>query len=93
MQCRTAVFKPEPVVEVIAPAADFPACIEIEHSDAWQLQAPPATIEIPAIEALGTNRVAAAKNIEQFPFNFSGAIKDALDYLANVSDPTTGSIG
>ena len=93
MQRRAAVLKPELVVEIIAPTADFAVCIEVEHSDAWQLQTPSATIEIPTIEALGANRVTAPEDVQQFPLNFPGAFEDALDYLANVCEPTTGSSG
>src|SRR5580704_8646605 len=90
MQRRTAVLKPELVVEIIAPTADFPVCIEVEHSDAWQLQTPSATIEIPTIEPFRANRVTAPKDFQQFPLDFPGALEDALDYLANVCGSNHG---
>src|ERR1700687_860222 len=90
MEPRTASFATELVVEVIAPTANFAIGVEIEHSDARQLETPSLAVEIPAVQALGTNRVAAPKHVEQFPFHLSGLVEDALNNLANVHPPDHG---
>jgi hypothetical protein len=43
----------------------------------------PLPSKIPTVEALGTDRVTAPKDVQQFPLDFLSPVKDSLDYLAN----------
>src|SRR5437870_8833611 len=85
MQGRPAVLEPQAIVEIIAPAADFACGIEIEHPNAREFETPTVAVEIPAVEALGNNRIAATEAGAQFPVHPARELHDACDNYAYVA--------
>jgi hypothetical protein len=84
VQGRAALGEPQLVVEVVSPAADLALVVHVEHADAGELEPPPLAVEVPTVEALGADRLAAAEDVAELPLDSLREVEDALDDLADV---------
>src|SRR5262249_50682873 len=81
---RAAFREPQLVVEIVSPTADLALVVHVEHADAGQLESPSFAVEIPTVETLRADRLAATEDVAQLPLDPLRALEDPLDDFPHV---------